>query len=61
MSKLITKDEWVALFRDTGLTDEMMQTWHRLFEHRHPEEHGKFLRLLGLPETEIDAIRQSSR
>ena len=61
MSANVSKDEWVELFRDTGLSEEMMQTWHQLFEQRHPEGHQDFLSWLGLPAPEIDAIRRQSR
>lgn len=61
MNKKITKQEWVALFKDAGLSDAMMKKWHQLFESRHPEGHDSFLRWLGLPDTEIDVIRKNSR
>ena len=38
----ITVDEWIALFRETGLDDATMQRWHRLFEQHHPEAHQSF-------------------
>lgn len=60
-SSFVTKDQFVALLRESGVTDGQMQTWHRLFERRHPEEHGAFLRALQIDETGIDKIRQASR
>jgi len=61
MSKKVTKQEWVALFKDAGLSDAVMKKWHQLFESRHPEGHDSFLRWLGLPDAEIDVIRKNSR
>lgn len=54
----MTKTQWIELFREAGLTDKTMQTWHTLFEARHPEDHQRFLEWLGIPENEISAIRK---
>ncbi len=61
MKNHVTKEEWIAMFREIGLTDEAMGRWHRLFESRHPEAHQGFLEWLGIKATEIDTIRQASR
>ncbi|GAB4557619.1 MAG: hypothetical protein Tsb0017_12470 [Geothermobacteraceae bacterium] len=58
MAKTFGKDQWVELFRETGLSEEMMERWHRLFEARYPEAHQSFLEWLGLPETQVAEIRQ---
>ena len=58
MSSEFGKNEWVELFRQTGLTEEMMRKWHRLFESDYPEAHQSFLHWLQLPEEEIAKIRQ---
>lgn len=58
MMKNFGKSEWVELFRETGLTEEMMEKWHRLFEAEYPEAHQEFLQWLQLPAEEIAAIRQ---
>jgi hypothetical protein len=58
MAKEFGKDQWVELFRKTGLTDEMMATWHRLFEAEYPEAHRSFLEWLQFSATEIESIRQ---
>lgn len=34
MQANVTKDDWVAMFQDIGLSDEKMMDWHRLFETR---------------------------
>lgn len=59
MSKsAISKDQWVSLFRKTGLDDEIMKNWHRHFEADYPEAHQAFLEWLGISENEIKMIRQ---
>jgi hypothetical protein len=61
MHKNVSKDEWVALFRETGLDDDQMHKWHQLFESRHPEGHQSFLEWLGLPDQEVEKIRAQFR
>lgn len=58
--QLMTKEQWVTLFRDTGLDDRMMHKWHKLFEQRHPDAHAQFLFSLGLPKDEVENIRRMS-
>ena len=58
MANTIDKAQWVELFRQTGLTEEMMEKWHRLFEAEHPDGHQSFLEWLQIPAAEISAIRQ---
>lgn len=57
----INKAEWVAMFREIGLSDEAMKKWHHLFETRHPEGHESFLNWLGISSDEINMIRSNSR
>lgn len=57
MSSHLTKDQWVALFREIGLDDATMRRWHQCFEARHPGQHQAFLEWLGIPAEEIDRIR----
>lgn len=57
----VTKDEFVALLRDSGITDAQMGSLHRLFEQRHPEQHESFLRMLQLDDSTVSQIRQKSR
>jgi len=61
MKKNVTKEEWVAMYRDIGLDRSKMKQWHQLFESRHPEGHQGFLEWLGIPPKEIDEIRAQSR
>jgi hypothetical protein len=53
----MSKEKWVAMFREIGLDEAAMRQWHRLFERRHPAEHQAFLEWLQIPEAEIAAIR----
>lgn len=61
MQKRVNKEDWVKMFRDIGLDDGAMDTWHRLFEQRHPEGHAEFLKWLGIAPEEINKIRDASR
>ena len=55
------RETWSNLLRDAGFTDDDMVCWHREFEREAPENHHRFLSLLGIPEEEIEAIRRFSR
>lgn len=57
----VTKDQFVALLRESGVTEAQMQTLHRHFEARYPEAHEAFLRNLQLSDAEVSHIRQKSR
>lgn len=57
----VSKEEWVAMFRRIGLTDDDMDKWHREFEQRHPDGHEGFLAWLGLSSDEIADIRARYR
>lgn len=57
----MTKQHWIELFKDIGLTDDAIKTWHNLFESRHLEDHRSFLTWLGLSDKEIETIRMNSR
>ncbi len=53
----VNVDEWVAMFREIGLSEAKMHQWHKVFEARHPAGHQGFLEWLGLKPEEIDEIR----
>ena len=53
-------EQWVEVFRATGLDDAMMQRWHHEFERRYPEQHESFLKWLGVSSGEILKIRSAS-
>jgi hypothetical protein len=59
--KTITKDQFVALLNEAGITDEQQHRLHEFFEIRHPQAHEAFLQWLGLPADAIRAIRENSR
>lgn len=59
--KTITKDQFVALLNEAGITDAQKHRLHALFEARHPQAHEAFLRWLELPANAIRAIREKSR
>lgn len=54
-------DQWVEVFRATGLDEAMMRRWHQEFERRHPEQHESFLQWLNLPPDDILRIRKESK
>ena len=53
----VSKDEWVDMFREIGLTEAAMMKWHRLFEQENPAGHQSFLEWLGLTPARIAEIR----
>ncbi|PLX78573.1 MAG: hypothetical protein C0616_14130 [Desulfuromonas sp.] len=58
MQNRVSKEEWVAMFRDIGLDEETMRRWHRLFEQRHPQAHADFLGWLDIAPDEVARIRK---
>ena len=61
MQRKMNKEDWVAMFREVGMSDDAMMKWHRLFETRHPEGHEDFLAWLGISPDEIIQIRLKAR
>jgi hypothetical protein len=59
--KNITKDQFVALLNEAGVTDPQKHRLHALFEKRHPDAHQNFLEYLGLTAQTIQEIRGQSR
>ena len=57
---VIDKRAWVDLLAASGMSAEAMRRWHADFERTAPDEHLRFLELLGLPAAEIAAIRRGS-
>ena len=57
MKETVTKEEWVDMFKEIGLSDEAMMAWHGVFEKRHPKAHAAFLSWLGIAKDEIGRIR----
>jgi hypothetical protein len=61
MQEKVSKDEWVDMFREIGLTEDDMMKWHHVFEKRHPEGHENFLTWLGISSDERADIRARSK
>ncbi len=57
----ITKDQFVAVLNDAGITEEQKHKLHAAFERRQPEAHQAFLEWLGLPAEAVRQIREHSR
>lgn len=54
-------EQWVEVFRATGLDDAKMRRWHREFEQRYPEQHELFLKWINLSSGDILRIRKESQ
>jgi DNA-binding transcriptional MerR regulator len=61
LARAMTKAKWIALLRTLGLSDAEMNQWHVAFERQSPLAHQDFLESLGLPEVEIQRIRNHSK
>ena len=59
--EMLNKDQWVALMRATGLSDDDMRRWHREFEKLSGSSHEEFLVSLGIAPDEVAEIRAWSR
>lgn len=57
----VNKGQFVAVLREAGITDAQMESLHRVFEKRHPEQHEAFLRALGADDATVRRIREHSR
>ncbi len=57
----LDRDQWVTLLRASGMNEEDMLEWHVQFEQLFPDAHQAFLAALGIPASEIAAIRDASR
>lgn len=60
-SRLVMKEQWVAMLRAAGLDDEGMKSWHIEFEKSSPEAHQDFLESIGISHNEIAEIRKWSK
>ena len=59
--QMITKEGWVEIMKNAGLSDDDMHNWHRQFEQSRPDEHQKFLESLNIDVEEIAQIRAWSK
>ena len=57
----ITKDQFVAVLNEAGITEEQKRKLHAAFEQRHPQAHQVFLEWLGLSGEAVRQIREHSR
>jgi len=57
----VTVDQWKEIFRETGLSDNDMQKWHKAFEKSYPDGHQSFLEWLGVGKSHIEEIRMGSK
>jgi len=57
----ITKDEFVSVLNDAGISDAQKQRLHAAFEKRFPEAHQRFLEYLGISAELVAQIRSRSR
>ncbi len=57
----IDRETWIEILRASGMNEQDMQRWHHEFEHNAPAAHHSFLRWLGIPEDEVDQIREKSK
>ena len=56
-SKTMNKEQWVAILRNSGMTEADMVKWHQQFEASMPEVHTDFLQSLGIDDEEIAKIK----
>ncbi len=40
MQHQLTKEDWVDMFKQIGLTEDQMKKWHHNFEKSHPDGHN---------------------
>ncbi|MEW8525903.1 MAG: MerR family transcriptional regulator [Candidatus Thiodiazotropha endolucinida] len=59
-TRLVTKEQWVAMLSAAGLDDEGMRYWHIEFEKSSAEAHQDFLESIGIESDEIASIREWS-
>ena len=57
----VTKEQFVAILNEAGITDAQKHRLHAVFEARHPEAHQSFLQWLSLPADEVRSIRDGAR
>lgn len=53
----ITRELWTSLLTDAGFSEDDMRRWHADFERTAPEQHARFMKVLGIPPSEIGLIR----
>jgi hypothetical protein len=59
--KNVTKDQFITVLDDAGVTEAQKARLHAAFEKRYPDAHQSFLEMLGFPAEAIRDIRVRSR
>ena len=59
MQHKLTKEDWIDMFHQTGLTEDQIKKWHQIFEKKHPEGHEAFLSWLRISPEKIAEIRDN--
>lgn len=59
-TKVMTKEQWVAILEASGMDKEARRQWHAEFERTLPEAHTDFLESLGIPADEIAEVKARS-
>lgn len=60
-TRVMNKDQWVAILRASGMDETDMRQWHIEFEKAMPQAHQDFLEALGIDKQRIRQIRDWSR
>jgi MerR family transcriptional regulator, thiopeptide resistance regulator len=58
---MVTKEQWTAIMKAAGFSEEDMRRWHAEFEKAAPDQHQEFLEFLHIPAEELSRIRAWSR
>lgn len=53
----VDRETWKAILKGAGINEENAEKWHTGFERNSPEQHHKFLALLGFSKDEITEVR----
>lgn len=56
-TRVMNKQQWVAILKASGMDEDAMRQWHIEFERAMPEAHQDFLESLGIDEIQIKHIR----
>lgn len=59
-AQVMDKAKWVRLLATAGMDEAAMRNWHAGFERSAPGMHREFLLSLGIPNSEVNAIRKWS-
>ena len=57
----MTKDNFVMVLKDIGLSEDQMEKFHAVLEERHPKAHQELLEWLNIPAAEVTRLRNTSK